>query len=259
MKRDTSWENVAEWYHGLLEGDKDSYQRKVILPNSLRLLEIKKGQIVLDLACGEGFFPGHFKAAGASVIGVDASSKLIEIARKNNPEIKFHIAPAHKLGFLKNSSVDSIAIILALQNIENAKEVLSECRRVLKEGGKLLLILNHPAFRVPKESSWGWDEAGKTQYRRIDEYLSESKVKIQMHPGSDPYSRTVSFHRPLQYYFKLLKNTGFCALSLEEWTSHRRSQPGPRAKAEDKARHEIPLFLSILACFSPKEVREKSS
>jgi hypothetical protein len=34
---------------------------------------------------------------------------------------------------------------------------------------------------------------------------------------------------------------------LEEWNSHRKSEPGPRAKAEDLARKEIPLFLCLVA------------
>jgi hypothetical protein len=34
---------------------------------------------------------------------------------------------------------------------------------------------------------------------------------------------------------------------MEEWESHKKSQPGPRAKAEDQARKEIPLFLYLEA------------
>ena len=118
---------------------------------------------------------------------------------------------------------------------------------MLKPTGKLFLVLNHPAFRIPKQSSWEWEEKNKAQYRRINEYLSESKIKIEMHPGDNPEEKTISFHRPLQYYFKLLGKNGFAVNRLEEWNSHRKSQPGPRAKAEDKARKEIPLFLFLEA------------
>ncbi|MBI2075302.1 MAG: SAM-dependent methyltransferase, partial [Candidatus Harrisonbacteria bacterium] len=40
---------------------------------------------------------------------------------------------------------------------------------------------------------------------------------------------------------------GFAVTDMEEWVSHRTSERGPRAKAEDRARREIPLFLAIKA------------
>ncbi|NJL31655.1 MAG: hypothetical protein HC898_08505 [Phycisphaerales bacterium] len=34
---------------------------------------------------------------------------------------------------------------------------------------------------------------------------------------------------------------------MEEWVSHKRSDPGPRAEAEDFSRSQIPMFLAIRA------------
>jgi ubiquinone/menaquinone biosynthesis C-methylase UbiE len=247
MKKDTSWDKVASWYDGLLAGD-GTYQKDLILPNLLRLMHIRRGDAVLDLACGQGFFAREFYKLGARVTGADVSRKLIDIARQNSPkDIAFHVAPASELAFLKDASMDKIAIVLALQNIEEVADGLRECFRVLGKGGELYIVLNHPAFRIPKASSWGWDEAAGMQYRRVDAYLSEAKIEIQMHPGDKPGEHTISFHRPLQYYFKALNKAGFAVSLLEEWNSNRKSEPGPRAKAEDKARKEIPLFLCLVA------------
>lgn len=246
MSKSTSWGKVANWYNDLIEKDQDSYQRRLILPNLVRLVEAKKGETILDLACGQGFFAGEFAKLGAKVIGIDISAELINIA-KQNKSIEYHVASADKLGFLQNASVDKILIVLSLQNIENANGVIQEVSRVLKPKGKLYLVLNHPAFRIPKESSWGWDEDKKTQYRRLDSYLSESREQIQMHPGEKPWEKTISFHRPLQFYFKALSKHSFVVSRLEEWTSHKTSKPGPKKEAEDKARHEFPLFLFLEA------------
>jgi ubiquinone/menaquinone biosynthesis C-methylase UbiE len=257
----TSWGKVAGWYSDLLEKDERTYQKELILPNLIRLMDIKKGELILDLACGQGFFSREFLKAGARVIGVDVARELIHIAseltKKELPNIKaeFITSPADDLSFIKDNSVDKIVIVLAIQNIENVAGVFKECQRVLKSNGKLFLVLNHPAFRVPKQSSWEWDEKTKDQYRRIDQYLSESKIEIQMHPsatsgqvpGGRPNEKTISFHRPLQYYFKLLGKNGFAVDRLEEWNSHKKSQPGPRAKAEDRIRKEIPIFMSLEA------------
>ena len=216
MNTKTSWGKVADWYNNLLEKDEDSYQRMLILPNLLRLLEVKKGETILDLACGQGFFAGEFAASA-------------------------------KLDFLADQSVDKITLILSLQNIRNVQGVFGEAKRVLRPKGRLFMVLNHPTFRIPKQSSWGYDEARKTQYRRLDGYLSESLEQIQMHPGDNPREKTVSFHRPLQFYFKALNKNGFCVSRLEEWVSHKTSETGPKKAAEDKARHEFPLFLFLEA------------
>jgi len=257
----TSWGKVAGWYSDLLEKEEGTYQKELILPNLVRLMDIKKGELVLDLACGQGFFSRELFKLGAKVTGVDISKELIglaekigkepsfakAIAGKENNKIEYKVSPADDFGFIKEKSIDKIVIVLAIQNIENVSGVFKECQRVLKPSGKLFLVLNHPAFRIPKQSSWQWDEKTNDQYRRIDQYLSESKIDIQMHPGDKPEEKTISFHRPLQYYFKLLGKNGFAVDRLEEWNSNKKSQPGPRAKAEDKIRKEIPLFLYLEA------------
>lgn len=247
-KKTTSWGSVAHWYDKLLS-DNDTYQARVILPNIIRAMAIKKGERVLDLACGQGFFTRAFFQEGADATGVDIGKQLILIAKKESPkEIKYLTHTADNLSLFEDNSFDKITIVLAIQNIEAPHKVFKECARVLSSTGKLFIVLNHPAFRIPKASAWGFDEETKTQYRRIDSYMSESKVEIEMNPSKRDTKTTISFHRPLQYYFKTLANSGFVVLRLEEWLSHRESEYGPRKKAEDKARNEIPMFLFLEVC-----------
>ncbi|HHY34385.1 MAG TPA: methyltransferase domain-containing protein [Firmicutes bacterium] len=281
MKRkNTSWGHVAYWYNALLK-EEGTYQKEVILPNLLRLMDLKPDEIVLDLACGQGFFTREFAKFAAKAIGVDISPELIAIARElsgygqspsrgfpppsgpgsgnharpvrpkqgafTGGQIEYVVSSADNLDFLPAESVDKAALVLALGNIENVRGVFIELRRVLRPSGAAYIVLNHPAFRIPRMSSWGWDEKARILYRRLDRYMSESTSKIQMHPGSRPHVYTITFHRPLQWYFKHLTNCGFCVTRLEEWISNRKSQPGPRAEAENTARNEFPLFLFIEA------------
>lgn len=250
-KKETSWGKVAEWYDELLENSPDSFQAKVILPNIIRILGIKPGMKVMDVACGQGFFSRVFEQQGASVTASDISSELVGAAIKKSPKtIAYHVAPADKLAFADAGAYDAAVIILALQNIENFAGTIAECSRALKKGGRFIIVLNHPAFRIPQRSAWGWDEKAGKQFRRIDSYLSDDRMEIDMTPGEPDVRRkkkTMTFHRSLQAYFKALNKAGFAVTRLEEWISHRKSQKGPRAAEEDRIRKEIPMFLALEA------------
>lgn len=248
--KETSWGPVASWYDKHLEGSKDTYHEKVVYPNLVRLLGDVKGKKVLDLACGQGQFSQILAQAGASVTGVDIGKELIAIAEKNNTNHKFSlhyfVGASDDLFMVKDKTIDIVVCVLALQNIEKLADTLKEASRVLKDGGKFLCVINHPAFRNPTHTHWGYDDAEGKQYRRVEEYLSESKIKIDMTPGSRTDKKfTVSFHRPLQLYVKLLSKASFAITRMEEWESHKESEKGPRQKAENKARKEIPLFMCI--------------
>lgn len=245
-KDKTSWGRVARWYDDYL-GQEDTYQRQVIAPNLVRMLGGIKGQRVLDLACGQGYFAAELAGLGAAVVGADISPELVAQARVQVPGATFYPTPAHKLGFAKDAEFDAVVCVLALQNMEALAPVFKEVRRVLKPGGRFVMVLNHPTFRVLKRSSWGWDEGQSVQYRRVDGYLSAAKIAVDMSPGSGKRGKTISYHRSLQDFFKALSGASFMVSRLEEWISHKQSSKGPRQKAEDLSRKEIPLFMALEA------------
>ena len=102
----TSWGDVAGWYDDLLKKD-NTYQSEVILPNLLKLMEIKSSDNILDLACGQGFFTREFAKLGAKVTGVDISNDLIKIAlnnqakEKDTKNINYVVSSALSLPFIK--------------------------------------------------------------------------------------------------------------------------------------------------------------
>jgi hypothetical protein len=79
--------------------------------------------------------------------------------------------------------------------------------------------------------------------------MTELRTTIDMRPGESAKGKqtesTISFHRPLQYFVKLLGKAGLAIVNMEEWVSNKKSLPGPRAVAEDKARGEFPLFMML--------------
>lgn len=253
---DTSWGSVASWYNEHLEKTGDTYHEKVVYPNLSRVLSDIKGKRILDLACGQGQFSRLIRDQGAFVTGIDLGKELIAIAESHNPSVKeigthkiiYHHGSADNLAMIKDATCDIVVCILALQNIENLQKTIDEVYRILAPTGRFVFVINHPSFRNPRKTRWDYDDKEGVQYRRVDEYMSESHVKIDMTPGSKSNKKfTTSFHRPLQIYIKALSKYNFAVTRLEEWVSHRDSEKGPRQKSENNARKEIPLFMCIEA------------
>jgi len=224
----------------------DSYQKTVLLPGLLKLLDLKGTEAIVEIGSGDGFFSKSLAAHAKSVVGVELSPEMVALANeKRLRNVSFLVGDAQKLPKFKEL-FDVAVIMMAIQNIPDLDAALRNAARSLKSSGRLVVVMNHPVLRVPRQSSWGWDETKKMQYRRIDTYLSEQKIPIAMHPGSGQKEVTWSFHRPLEAYFKSLKSAGFVVADLQEWISPRESEGG-RARAENRARTEFPLFLAIEA------------
>lgn len=237
---------MANWYRGHLR-EEDSLLRSVVYPQTLRMLGPCSGERVLDVACGEGSFAELLARADAIVTGFDASPALIRQAeQKRIPHATFHVADARQFT-LPGAPYAAAVCLLALQNIDPMAGMFRATAAALRPGAPLVVVMNHPCFRIPRQSSWGWEEQRQLQYRRIDRYLAPLRVPIQAHPGARPGVTTVSFHRPLSQIVAAGAAAGFTIHALEEWTSNRASDSGPRARAENRARMEIPMFLAFRA------------
>ena len=248
---DTSWNKVANWYQSIpLEAS--SNHQTIIIPKLKELCAkyLFPEAEIIDLACGEGTITAALAAAGYQVEGFDLAKDLISLAKKNNPEIKFGIADAQDLSadFRKEheAKFDAVVSVLALQNIRGIKKAMLNAGQMLKSHGYFIFVLNHPAFRVPKASGWIF-KGNAYQNRSISKYMTEFESPITAHPGDEKSEITWSFHRPLQSYVKYLQLNGLAIVDLEEWVSAKVSEPGPRANAENTARKEIPLFMTIVA------------
>ena len=242
-----SWEGASRWYTGLL-GDKGHYYHDhVVLPGVLRLLGLKKGDSLLDLACGNGILSKKI-SEDIFYTGVDISPSLIKTAlggtRVKNRE--FLVGDVSKNLQLNKHDFSHASVVLAIQNIKEPKGMLINAALNLKPGGTLAIVMNHPAFRIPRQSMWEIDEKNKLQYRRINRYLSPLEIPINIHPGQNNSPVTWDFHYPISTYTKWLSESGFWIESMEEWVSDKESE-GRMAKAENRARNEIPLFLAIKA------------
>ncbi len=256
---DAGWDEVSEWYGDYQTSGRSDHFAEVIVPGTVGLLAPKPGERVLDIACGEGRLADAITNLGASVTGVDASPALIDLATKRKlAGSRFAVGDARKLGelpqHLRAEPYDAATCVMALMNINPISDVLEGASKLLKPGGRFVAVILHPAFRSPARSSWGWEgerASKQKQYRRVDAYLSAAAEPIIMNPGEVASGgkpvQTLTHHRPLEHYVKAFGAAGLMIDDLEEWPSRRRSEPGPRADEENRARREIPMFLCIRA------------
>lgn len=252
MKRpSTSWQKVGKWYHEKVGEEGHYYHQSIIIPRTLKLLNFSENQpaSLLDLACGQGVLSRHLPSF-VSYVGIDVAPDLITEAKRlnRNPSYQFVLSDVtQKFPLPSTTRFSHATIILALQNIEYPLALFKNTSDFLESGAALLLVVNHPCFRIPRQSSWKVDSENKIQYRRIDRYMSPMKIPIQTHPSQgNASSQTWSFHHPLSDYSQWLKEAGFMIELIEEWCSDKSSEGGA-AKMENRSRAEIPLFMAILA------------
>ena len=246
MRKD-SWESSADWYDKIVGEKGHYYHEHLILPKTLMLLKFGPQSSLLDLACGQGVFARAIPKQ-IDYTGVDISPALIKAAKQLTPAGKrqFFIGDVTKPLPVKQRDFSHAICILALQNISDPLAALKNGAAHLKKGGRFCLVLNHPCFRIPRQSSWGIDSAKKLQYRRLDHYFTPLEIPISTHPGKGESTSTISYHHPLSQYVSWLVEAGFAIVALEEWCSDKKST-GAAAKMENRARREFPLFLAVLA------------
>jgi ubiquinone/menaquinone biosynthesis C-methylase UbiE len=123
---------------GVLEND-----FKAIRAVIRRELRPGHGLRTLDLGCGPGAFSDVFK--GDDLYGVDMNARYIEHAQKNCKGT-FLVGDARKVD-LPDDRFDQILVFGLLHHLsdEDARAVLSECARMLAEGGKALVVEDIPA------------------------------------------------------------------------------------------------------------------
>lgn len=244
----TSWEPLAQWYDGWVGKDGSKHHQNLALPAVMDLLVPQQGEHILDLGAGTGVLATPISKAGAEYTGVDASEKLLQFARQHHSkEGRFLYGDACRLAAipaLHPAEFDAIVFLLSIQDMDPLEEVLENAVWALKPTGRIVIVMTHPCFRVPRQSGWGWDEDRKLQFRRVDRYLTPLPVPLKPYPGQTGVSR--SFHRPLHTYINTLAQNGLWVDQILEIPTYK-TATGPNAKAENLANQEIPLFLGLRA------------
>jgi SAM-dependent methyltransferase len=109
------------------------------------LSELRAGDRALDLGCGTGAFTAALAEAGARPVGVEVAETALHRAQADHPELDFRLAPIDGPLPLEDCSFDLVWASEVIEHVADTARWMSEVRRALAPGGRLLLTTPHHA------------------------------------------------------------------------------------------------------------------
>jgi SAM-dependent methyltransferase len=167
----------------------------VIVPWLPELLPDLTGKKVVDLRCGDGWFCRYAAGAGArAVVGVDPSSRMLELARERTSDVRisYRHAFAEDVEF-PPASADVVVSILALHYVADLDPVLAGIAGWLDHGGALVEIVEHPIFTSQHERSGWMTVQGRHAAWPVSDYFDEgARTTTWFVDGVVRYHRTLA-------------------------------------------------------------------
>jgi SAM-dependent methyltransferase len=175
-----------------------------------------EGQRILDLGCGGGQMSVALALSGAQVTALDASDALLEHGRRLAAHCGVDVAWLHLnvqtgLSLLASQAAGAFDQVLALHlfpYLAEPEPILAGCARLLRPGGRLLLVHDHPlrmAFTDPAE--------GELSPIPVRSYFERAPLRWR-YPGTGETLR--SYSRPVGEWLALVQDAGLRVTQLLE-------------------------------------------
>ena len=199
------WDESAEAWIASMGEDGDFSRAFVLDKPMLQRVRVGDFTSALDVGCGEGRFSRMLCGLGVPTIGIDPTARLIDEARRRDPDGDYQLGNAEDLRF-SNATFDLVVSYLTLIDIPDAAKAIAEMVRVLKPGGRLL-IANLTSFGTASD---GWSNEPQPRFC-IDHYFDMRALRSEWDG-----IRIINWHRPLSYYMQLLLGEGLILRHFDE-------------------------------------------
>lgn len=204
QKKEKEWKRNANFWIKIIRENLDLFRLVVTNKAILEPLKGEKNLRILDAGCGEGYLCRVLAKKRHQVFGIDFCPEFIktarELERKKPLGIKYFLGDFRKTNF-PPSSFDIIVSHQTINEIENPEKAFKEFYRILKKGGRLILLFLHPCFEInPKK------------------YFQKIKVKKSYYLVSGIKSPSSYFYLylPLSEWTRLLAKAGFLIKKIGE-------------------------------------------
>ena len=219
------WNRNAAFWAGRM-GEGNDFIEVLIWPATERLLEVRPGQRILDVACGNGLTSRRLAAAGAQVVALDFAEEMIKHALQRT------IAHRERIRYLVLDATDEAALLalgegqfdaaicnMALFDMAEVDPLMRALAHLLRPGGRFVFSVLHPCSNGPHTVHTGEleDRDGQivTTYSiKVHRYLTPTVSQgLAIHGQPEPQP---IFHRPLQVLLGACFQAGFVLDGLEE-------------------------------------------
>jgi 2-polyprenyl-3-methyl-5-hydroxy-6-metoxy-1,4-benzoquinol methylase len=217
-------QNAAFWDERMGEGN--HFVEVLIWPATERLLELRPGERVLDIACGNGLSSRRLAALGAHVVAFDFAEEMIAFAQERTAHhaelIDYRVLDATDeaaLLSLGEEQFDAAICNMALFDMADIQPLMRVLIRMLRSGGRFVFSVLHPCFNGSHITQVAEQE------ERDGEFVTTCSVKVTdyIRPSVAPSAAMrdqprphLVFHRPLFVLFGACIQAGFVLDGLEE-------------------------------------------
>jgi SAM-dependent methyltransferase len=237
------WEGNAAYWVQIIREHRDRYRLELTNAAVLDAIGDCHGLDVLDVGCGEGYMTRELARCGArQVTGADRSPALIAAAVEasaGQPGVRFREADAACLPFA-DTSFDVVVANHLLNDLPDVSGPVHELARVLRPGGRLVVLMLHPCFYGlrPERKEIG------SQLPAADYFAPRIVEQRFVVDGLVSPDRAVNWVRPLEDYTQAITGSGLCITGMTE------PHPSSAQLAESawwRENFTRPVFLLITA------------
>jgi ubiquinone/menaquinone biosynthesis C-methylase UbiE len=218
-------------------------EREVGFPALFTELGLGTGAVrrVLDYGCGTGrtarLIAGHY---GVTVTGVDISPAMLRLAGQDHPhpKVEHHLLGDERLAFLADNSIDAAMSCFVFINIAEKtelREIAADVRRVLRSGGRYVIMDSNPETTGIRFRSFQTGEPGRR-------YQTGGQRPVQLYNLDGHTVELTDYHWPADMYERILHDAGFRTVRMRQPTL--KQNPDPVAEPPAEAIHP-PLLLVI--------------
>jgi SAM-dependent methyltransferase len=217
-----AWDAIAEFWDDRMRAG-ETWQRSLIQPAVERLLDLRPGERVLEIACGNGEFSRRMAELGALVVATDFSEAMLERARAYGGDLRYVRVDATDEAALRSQgeagAFDVAVCNMAMMDMAELDPLARALAELVREDGRFVFSTLHPAFggscirRIVEQ----WDDGDgvhREHALRISGYI-RTRVGMGVAVEGQPEPQWY-FDRPMSELLGAFLRHGFVLDGLDE-------------------------------------------